>query len=327
MNQLSAEQMVGTVFAGHRIEAVIGAGGMGTVYRALDLALDRAIALKTIKPELAGDSEFQRRFVSECRLAASIDHPNVIDVFHAGEQDGVLYVAMRLVEGHDLRSVLAHAGALERSVAVAIAVQAAAALDAAHECGLIHRDVKPANILLRADEHVFLTDFGLSKRVSADADETVTSGVVLGTLNYIAPEQIKGEAGPRSDVYSLGCVVFEMLTGSVPFEVSGYEQKLWAHLSTAPPALTELRPDAPPGLDAVVQRALRKRPEERYESAGAFAHDLQATAESAPSSVSRPSRSQPRARRLGHRRRHRNSSDPQAHQTRSTPPSARNWTR
>ena len=144
---------------------------------------------------------------------------------------------------------------------------------------------------------MFLTDFGLSKRVSADAERTVTSGVVLGTLNYIAPEQIKGDADPRSDVYSLGCVVFEMLTGSVPFPMSGYEQKLWAHLSTTPPALTDLRPELPAALDAVVQRALNKDPGERYDSAGAFARDLQATAqdvaESAPAAVSTARRAHP----------------------------------
>jgi serine/threonine protein kinase len=280
MSHPERDQLVGSIFAGHRIDDVVGVGGMGTVYRATDLALDRATALKVIRPALAGDAVFRRRFMTESKLAASVDHPNVIDVFHAGEEDGVLYVTMRLVQGHDLRRTLARAGSLDPTVAIAIAGQAAAALDAAHARGLVHRDVKPANVLLDENQHVFLTDFGLSKRVSVDVDDadTETVGLIIGTLDYIAPEQIRHEAAPPSDIYSLGCVVFEMLTGSVPFHVRGEERKLWAHLSTPPPMLADLRPDLPPGFDPVLQRALHKDPAERHDTATAFVVELEAAA-------------------------------------------------
>ena len=178
---------------------------MGVVYRATDLSLDRTVALKVLAEDVASDPDFRRRFVAESKLAASLDHPNVIPIYAAGEADGVLFIAMRFVDGEDLRTLLRAEGALEPGRAVKLIAQVASALDAAHAHGLVHRDVKPANVLVTPDDHVYLTDFGLSKRVAADADQTRT-GLVLGTLDYIAPEQIRHEPiGPWTDVYSLGC--------------------------------------------------------------------------------------------------------------------------
>src|SRR4051794_18818992 len=191
---------------------------MGVVYRAIDLSLERQVALKVLAEELAEDPAFRARFERESKLAASLDHPNVIPIHSAGEYQGVLYIAMRLVEGADLRSILRQ-GRLEPARAVHVVDQVASALDAAHAQGLVHRDVKPANVLLTPEDHVSLTDFGLSKRVISDTAYTRT-GEVLGSLDSIAPEQIKREpTGPYTDVYALGCATFQILTGSIPFEI------------------------------------------------------------------------------------------------------------
>jgi serine/threonine protein kinase len=187
-------------FAGYRVESLIGRGGMGVVYRATDLRLERSVALKVLSEELARDEGFRKRFVSESKLAASLDHPNVIPIHAAGEHDGILYIAMRFVPGDDLRTILRANGRLAPGHAVALISQVAMALDAAHAHGLVHRDVKPANVLVTPEEHVYLTDFGLSKRLSTESQAT-RSGIVLGTLDYIAPEQIRGETiGPFTDV-------------------------------------------------------------------------------------------------------------------------------
>ena len=194
------DSLIQKEFAGYRIESRIGRGGMGVVYRATDLALDRVVALKVLSEDLALDEGFRRRFVTESKLAASLDHPNVIPIHAAGEHDGVLYIAMRFVPGDDLRTRLAEDGRLEPDAAVRIIAQVAGALDAAHAHHLVHRDVKPANVLVTSQNHVYLTDFGLSKRLTADSEAT-RSGMVLGTLDYIAPEQIRGEKiGPFTDV-------------------------------------------------------------------------------------------------------------------------------
>src|SRR3954471_22526119 len=188
-----ADLAPGDVFAGHRIEGVAGQGGMGVVYRATQIALDRTVALKLITPALAGDPEFRARFVRESRAAASIDHPNVIPIFHAGDEQDVLYVSMRFVDGEDMRALLRREAPLEARRAARIVAQVAAALDAAHERGLVHRDVKPANILLAPDDHAYLTDFGLTKRVGEGATQVSRPGGWVGTLGYVAPEQIRGE--------------------------------------------------------------------------------------------------------------------------------------
>ena len=233
---MSADPRIGSVIAGHRIERLVGRGGMGVVYAAVDVALDRTVALKLIAPELAAEPGFRGRFMAESRIAASIDHPNVVPIFRAGEEDGLLFLAMRFVSGDDLRTIVERDGPLGPERAAALVAQVAAALAAAHARGLVHRDVKPANVLVTGDDHCYLTDFGLVKDLAATAGVTRT-GEVLGTLDYVAPERIQGgETGPWTDVYALGCVLFFALTGSVVFPLDAAESKLWAHVSAPPPS-------------------------------------------------------------------------------------------
>ena len=263
-----ADLQPGAEFAGYRVEGLAGYGGMGVVYRATDPGLERQVALKLISTDLSRNAAFQRRFEAESKIAASLDHPNVIPIFHAGEHDGVLYLVMRYVEGNDLSEEITENGRLTPERTVRIVAQVSSALDAAHSRGLVHRDVKPANILLASGDHAYLTDFGLTKRLLTDADETIT-GNLLGTLDYVAPEQIKGtELGPHTDVYALGCVLFHAVTGKAPFAALEREAKLWAHVSEPPPSLG---PDGPPALDRVIVRAMAKEPAERYRSAGELA--------------------------------------------------------
>ena len=265
----------GSMFAGYRIECVAGRGGMGIVYRAVDLSLDRTVALKFIAPELGDNASFRRRFTAESKVAASLDHPNVIPIFQAGEQDGALFLVMRHVEGVDMRDDIADHGRLDPPRAVGIIAQVASALDAAHAAGLVHRDVKPANILLTPTDHAYLTDFGLSKRLLSETDETET-GHLLGTLNYLAPEQIRAEGvEPRTDVYALGCVLYHALTGGVPFPMEEREAKLWAHLSAMPPPVPA---GVPEGFDEIIARAMAKQPSDRFASAGALAKAAEAAA-------------------------------------------------
>ncbi|HEY3021607.1 MAG TPA: protein kinase [Solirubrobacteraceae bacterium] len=261
-----ADLTPGDVFAGHRIEAIAGRGGMGVVYLATELALDRRIALKLIAPALAGDPEFRARFVRESRAAASIEHPNVIPIFSAGEEQDVLYISMRFVDGEDLRALLRREGPLEPRRAARIVAQVADALDAAHARGLVHRDVKPANILLTPTDHAYLTDFGLIKRVGEGATQVSRPGGWVGTLGYVAPEQIRGErVDARADVYALGSVLFNALTGAPPFKADTDEAILWRHLHEEPP---RVGPGAPTAFDPVIRRALAKDPAHRYPSAG-----------------------------------------------------------
>jgi serine/threonine-protein kinase len=249
------------VIAGHRIVRQVGRGGMGVVYEAVDEALGRTVALKLVAPERAGEPGFRERFITESRLAASIDHPNVLPVFKAGEEDGELYLAMRFVDGDDLRAL----SPLEPGRAAHIVAQVGAALDAAHARRLVHRDVKPANVLVGEGDHAYLTDFGVVKALDETSGQTRT-GDVVGTLDYVAPERIKGEAdGPPGDLYALGCLLFYTLTGRVPFPLDTSERKLWAHLSDPPPAVP-----GQPAFDAVIARALAKEPAERFESGAAL---------------------------------------------------------
>jgi serine/threonine protein kinase len=270
--------LVAKEFAGYRVESLIGRGGMGVVYRALDLALERPVALKVLSPELTEDADFRRRFALESKLAASLDHPNVIPIHAAGEHDGVLFIAMRYVPGDDLRGILRAEGRLAPERAVRLLAQVAAALDAAHAAGLVHRDVKPANVLVAADDHAYLTDFGLSKRVATESQITRT-GNVMGTLDYIAPEQIRGEPiGSFTDVYALGCMAVHLLTGAVPFTVGTEEAKLWAQLSEPAPRPGDRVPALGARFDAAVTRAMSKRAEDRHPSAGALGKALLAAA-------------------------------------------------
>jgi YVTN family beta-propeller protein len=265
-----SELAPGTTVAGYQVEALIGRGGMGAVYRAVEEGLGRKVALKVIAPELAQDERFRERFLRESRIAASLDHPHVIPIYQAGEEQGLLYLAMRYVEGTDLAGLLAREGALEPRRALELLSQVAEALDAAHEKGLIHRDVKPSNVLIAeaaGREHCYLGDFGLTKRTGSLSGVSV-AGDIVGTLEYVAPEQITGEPlDERSDVYSLGCVLYESLTGQAPFPRATDVALLWAHVHEEPTPPSEVRPELPRELDPVSARALAKEPGRRYRSA------------------------------------------------------------
>ncbi|HEX2104664.1 MAG TPA: protein kinase [Solirubrobacteraceae bacterium] len=259
----------GSILSGYRIEGVVGRGGMGVVYRAEEIALGRTVALKVIAPELLDDRSARERFLREARAAASIEHPHVIPLLHAGDADGTPYLVMRFVDGDDVRTLVRRAGALAPDRAAAITAQAGDALDAIHAAGLVHRDIKPANVLLGPRDHVYVTDFGLAKNAVSRSGHT-RSGQWVGTLDFVAPEQIRGErVDARTDVYALGGLLFYMLSGAVPFaEHEGDEAKLWAQLTAAPRRLSAVRPDLPPTFDTVLARAMAKDSAERYPSTG-----------------------------------------------------------
>ena len=268
---------IGAEFLGYRIEALIGQGGMGVVHRAYDLRLKRRVALKLMAPELALDERFRERFARESELAMSLEHPNVVPVYDTGEHEGCLYIAMRYVEGTDLRELLREEGALGEERALAICRQVAGALDAAHARGLVHRDVKPSNVLLDRDGHAYLADFGLTRQLTEQRGEPGGTHS-LGTPAYLAPEQIDG--GPvdgRADIYSLGCFLFESLTGEAPFVRESRLAVVWAHLEEEPPAASERRPELPGAIDPVIRRAMAKEPDARY----ATCSELVAAAEKA----------------------------------------------
>jgi WD40 repeat protein/tRNA A-37 threonylcarbamoyl transferase component Bud32 len=267
---------VGTELAGYRIESLLGWGGMSVVYLAEDLRLKRRVALKLLAARLAGDESFRDRFLRESELAASIDHPNIVPIYEAGTTEDILFIAMRYVEGRDLKERLQR-GRLDPGDAIGILAQVASALDAAHARGLVHRDVKPSNVLLdtgaRPDgsDHVYLADFGLTTRVSEETG-IGDDGNLMGTIDYVAPEQIAGgEIDGRADVYSLGCVLYESLVGQPPFGRDSDLAVVFAHLETEPSAPSALRPELPTALDAVIARALAKEPEQRYASCREFA--------------------------------------------------------
>jgi serine/threonine-protein kinase len=287
-------ELIGRQVAGYRIEREIGRGGMAVVYRAKDLRLERTVALKLLAPELARNDTFRRRFTHESRAAAAIDHPHIVPVFEAGETDGVLYIAMRYVAGSDLRHLLDRQGPLTPATALRVASQVASALDAAHEHGLVHRDVKPGNILVARGtdsdhpEHAYLTDFGLTKK-SLSLTGFTTVGQFVGTLDYVAPEQISGKpVDARCDVYGFACVIYECLTGHPPFRRDEDMALLWAHQYDEPPPLTEERPDLDPAVDAVFVGALAKSPDDRQDSCLGFVADLRTAMAGGPASV-RPS--------------------------------------
>jgi serine/threonine-protein kinase len=282
------ERPIGSVFAGYRIDRVIGRGGMGVVYLATQEALDRRVALKIVAPELGAEATFRERFARELKFVAAVDHPNVIPVYDARSEEGVLFIAMRYVEGTDLRELLLAEGRLTPPRAVDIVEQVAQALDAVHDLGVVHRDVKPANVLIgrrRGVDHVYLTDFGLSKHTTSGLGMTAP-GQWVGTVDYVPPEQILGQSlDLRTDVYALGCVLYEVLTGRVPYAKEGDAAKLWAHMHDPPPSLAATGFGLPAGLDAVVARAIAKRPEDRWPSAGALAAAARAAVEQASPTV------------------------------------------
>jgi hypothetical protein len=274
-----ADLVVGDQFAGCRIEAVAGRGGMGVVYRATELALGRPVALKLLAADRAGDPDFRERFARESRMAAAIDHPNVIPVYGAGEEDGRLYLVMRYVAGTDLQEELRRVGRLDPGRAADVVAQIAAGLDAAHAAGLVHRDVKPANVLL-SGEHAYLSDFGLTRLVGSDTELT-EAGQWIGTVDYCSPEQLRGErTDARSDVYALGCVLFTALTGNTPYGRGTVPATLMAHLHDEPPRGSAY--GAPRDFDRVLWRALAKDPEERYPSAGDLGRAALAAARGEP---------------------------------------------
>src|SRR6478609_6519200 len=267
----------GAHIAGCRIEAVAGRGGMGIVYRATQLSLGRPVALKLIAPEHAADAGFRERFQRESRMAAAIDHPNVIPVYEAGEEDGRLYLVMRWVAGTDLHRELRASGRMHPVRAAKIIDQVAGALDAAHAAGLVHRDVKPGNVLL-SGEHAYLADFGLTRFAGGDSGLT-TGGHFLGTVDYMAPEQFHpGPNDGRADVYALGCVLFAALTGAPPFPRETVPATMLAHLHDPPPRASDT-PGVSRDFDRVLARALAKAPEDRYPSAGDFGRAVLAASE------------------------------------------------
>ena len=269
---------IGTEFAGYRIEALLGRGGMSVVYRAENPRLGNKVALKLLAESLADDESFRERFVRESRTAAALNHPNIVPIYDAGDWDGVLYIAMRWVE-EDLKAHLRREGPLAPDHALAVAAQVGSALDAAHARGLLHRDVKPANILLEpgdpgAPPIAYLADFGLTKHLESRSGITA-SGQFVGTIDYMSPEQIEGrEVDSRTDIYSLGCVVFESFAGGTPYQRETDVAVLWAHLKDEPPPLSALRPDLPTEVDTVLARAMAKAPEDRYTSCREFVSDL-----------------------------------------------------
>ncbi len=263
----------GTTLAGYRIESLLGRGGMGEVYLATHAGLGRKVALKLLAPELAADEGFRQRFIAESRLAAALDHPHIVPIYEAGEAGERLFLAMRYVEGADLGALIARDGPLEPTRAIGLLAGIAAALDAAHERGLIHRDVKPANILVartsRGDEHAYLADFGLVKQLCADAGFT-RSGQLVGSVDYVAPEQIEGRPiDGRVDVYSLACVLYTCLAGRPPYERETEMATLWAHVQTPAPRLSDVRPELA-AYDPVIARGMAKDPAERYAGAAAL---------------------------------------------------------
>ena len=268
----------GIALAGYRIEALLGSGSMGSVYSALDVELDRRVAVKVLRPELALDDRFRRRFLDETRLAAGLEHPHVIPVHAAGEADGHLYLVMRYVDGRDLAAVLRSLGRLDPERVLHVLGQVAGALDAAHARGLVHRDVKPANILLARGgpagaEHAYLCDFGLAKLTSTVSSLSGERGIV-GTVDYLAPEQIEGlPVDGRADVYALGCVAFECLTGRAPFARDNELAALMAHVNEAPPRTSDLVPELPEALDDVLARALDRDRERRHATASELVAD------------------------------------------------------
>src|SRR5712691_4817986 len=299
---------IGTEFAGYRIEGLLGRGGMSVVYRAANVRLGTMIALKLLAPELAEDEMFRERFVRESRLAASINHPNIITIYDAGDSGGVLYIAMRLVDGPDLRELLRREGPLDLGRTLAVISPVGSALAAAHGRGLIHRDIKPANTLIEpglepeTPDYVYLADFGLTKHAHSRSGLT-GSGEFVGTIDYMAPEQIEGrDVDARTDIYSLGCVLFQCLTGRPPFKKDTDAAVLWAHMREDPPLLSNLAPELPEGLDDVVAHALAKDPDDRYSSCRELVADLRSEVGATSAQGAAPLRVEGTRRMRGRRR-------------------------
>lgn len=271
---------IGDEVEGFRIDGTLGHGGMGVVYEATQIALDRKVALKILAAHLTEDPTFRRRFQREGRIQAAIDHPHIVTVYGAGETEDGLFIAMRLVRGPTLKDLI-RSGDLTTERTLTILGQVADALDAAHEAGLIHRDVKPQNVLIAARDHSYLADFGLTK--GPDHTGLTKSDQFLGTIDYVSPEQIRGEdAVQASDTYALGGMLYECLTGTVPFPKQSDTAVLFAHVSEPPPRVTDIRPDLPAALDGVIAQAMAKDPADRFSTASALVDAAQAACPGAP---------------------------------------------
>jgi len=273
----------GTQLGPYRVTGLVGQGGMATVYRAEHDASGEVVAVKVLLGDLALDDGFRRRFQRESSYASSLEHPNIVGVREVGEVERRLYIAMELVQGSDLKAILALAGALEPERALAILEQVAAGLDAVHAAGISHRDVKPANVLVASGEgperegHAYLADFGLGKNAIRDSVALTSAGQFVGTLFYTAPEQVLGATvDHRADVYSLGCVLFECLAGEPPFHSENDAELLHAHVEEPPPSLSERRAGSPSALDAVITRAMAKDPTDRYRSCSELLREARA---------------------------------------------------
>ena len=263
---MTIDRRIGTELGGYRLVEPLGRGGTSVVYRAEHVRLERPAAVKLLSPGL-GESDFSERFLRESQVAASLDHPSIVPIYDAGEEDGLLYIAMACVEGTDLKAVLEEEGRLPVRRALRIVAQIGSALDAAHARGLVHRDVKPANILVADDDRAYLSDFGVAKDLGTNG--STRTGSFIGTIEYCAPEQIEGRAvDARTDVYALACVLYECLAGSPPFHRPSEVAVLNAHLHAPPPRLTRAAPDLPPALEQVLAKALSKSPLDRHATCG-----------------------------------------------------------
>ena len=271
----------------YQVENVLGGGGMALVYRARDEELDRPVAIKLLADNLAADEAFRKRFLREARLAAQLAHPNVVQVYDSGEADGRPYIVMEYVEGETLADLLARRGRLPPAEAVELALQICSGLEHAHRAGLIHRDIKPQNLLIRGDGTVKITDFGIAR--SAHGTRLTETGSVLGTAAYLAPEQAAGEeVTPAADVYAVGVVLYELLAGRTPHTAETLTQFLVRGQEQPIPELREFAPDVPEALEDVVMRCLARIPEYRPPSAGALAADLTATSGELPTAALGP---------------------------------------
>jgi eukaryotic-like serine/threonine-protein kinase len=268
--------VVGEIVAGrYELEELVGSGGMSSVFRARDTLLERPVALKVLHQHFTEDDQYVERFRREARAVASLSHPNIVTILDRGEDEGRQFIVFELVEGQTLAEVLQEEGRLPVRRALEIAVQVAAGLAFAHEQGLVHRDVKPQNVILNGDGRAKVTDFGIAR--SLDVQGVTQSGAVLGTSNYIAPEQASGRPVDRTtDVYSLGVVLFELLTGEVPFPGESFVAVAMQHVNEPPPSVLEVRPDVPVRVARAVDRALEKDPAERFPTMDAFAAELEA---------------------------------------------------
>jgi serine/threonine protein kinase len=266
---MASDRRIGTELGGYRLSEPLGRGGTSVVYRAEHVRLGRPAALKLLSPGV-GETDFRERFLRESQVAAALDHPSIVPVYDAGEaEDGLLYIAMACIEGSDLKTLLAAEGKLPLRRALRIVGQIGAALDAAHARGLVHRDVKPANILVADGDRAYLSDFGVSKELVSNG--TTRTGAFVGTIDYSAPEQIEGRSvDSRTDVYALACVLYECLAGAPPFSRPSEVAVLNAHLHAPPPKLTRTAPEIPPALEPVIAKALSKSPLDRYPTCGDF---------------------------------------------------------